>query len=62
MGRTKIWAVAAALAVLPNLAFAQAVDQGTTAPSVAPVISAESAATEAATTPLPQLPGAPAAP
>jgi cytochrome c oxidase subunit 2 len=62
MGRTKIWAVAAALAVLPNLAFAQAVDQGTTAPSVAPVVSAESAATEAATTPLPQLPGAPAAP
>lgn len=64
MGRTKIWAVAAALAMLPNLAFAQAQneDQGTTAASVAPVVSAESAATEAATTPLPQLPGAPAAP
>ena len=62
MGRTKIWAVAAALAVLPNLAFAQATDQGTTAPSVAPAVSAESIATEAATTPLPQLPGAPEVP
>jgi cytochrome c oxidase subunit 2 len=88
MGRTKIWAVAAAMAVLPNLAFAQAPndisattakapvsapatggnagpqneDQGTTARSVAPAVSAERAATEAATTPQPMLPGAPAAP
>ncbi|MFC3711735.1 cytochrome c oxidase subunit II [Sphingoaurantiacus capsulatus] len=61
MGRTKIWAVAAALAVLPTFAFAQT-DQGTTAPSVAPAVSAERAATEAATTPLPTEPGAPAAP
>lgn len=57
MGRTKIWAVAAALAVLPTVAFAQAAP--TTA---APAVSAEDAATEAATTPLPNLPGAPATP
>ena len=83
MGRTKIWAVAAALAVLPNLAFAQAANQdisATTAkaptaagapqannqaggtPTVAPSISAERVATEAATTPKPALPGAPEAP
>lgn len=83
MGRTKIWAVAAALAVLPNLAFAQAANQdisATTAkaptaaaapqatnqaggtPTVAPSISPERVATEAATTPKPALPGAPEAP
>jgi cytochrome c oxidase subunit II len=96
MGRTKIWAVAAALAVLPNLAFAQAANQGptnadrgiaaTTAKSptgatgapraalpqdddqggntavVQPNVPAERAASEAASTPLPTLPGAPSTP
>jgi cytochrome c oxidase subunit II len=90
MGRTKIWAVAAALAVLPNLAFAQAANQGPTnasrdvaattskAPTgaaaapqgaaqggtatVAPTVPAERVGAEAATTPLPNLPGAPATP
>jgi cytochrome c oxidase subunit 2 len=89
MGRTKFLAVVAALAVLPNLAFAQAAnqgptnasrdvaattgkaptaptagraaavpsteDQGTTARTVAPAVSAEDAASEAATTPKPVL-------
>lgn len=59
MGRTKIWAVAAALAVLPNLAFAQA---AAPAPAAAPATTTENVRSEAATTPLPALPGAPAAP
>jgi|GEM_PF-178883 len=91
MGRTKIWAIVAALAVLPNLAFAQAAnqgptnasrdigattgkapnagagtaaaaapqddDQGTTAPTATPSVPAERVASEAATTPMPALPG-----
>ncbi len=91
MGRTKFLAVAAALAVLPNLAFAQAANQGPTnasrdisattakaptAPAAGAVqapqqagqgtnaatVPAERAASEAATTPKPTLPGAPATP
>lgn len=86
MGRTKIWAVVAALAVLPNHAFAQAANQaptnasrdvsattakapstaaapqndnqGSTAPTVASApVPAERVASEAATTPMPSLPG-----
>ena len=59
MGRTRIWAVAAALAVLPTLALAQATAPVSTA---APAATTENVQSEAATTPLPSLPGAPAAP